>query len=407
MKRYEKYKPSGIDWIGEIPEHWNIKKFKSLYRSGMGATILKTDLVEDGIIPVFSATQTDVIFGYINKVNLVLEPGDLVIPARGNSIGFVTMVNEISTCTQTTIYSKRISNDFNYRFLLLYLIGLKDFLFQFDQTAIPQITVEQIKDNPVLVPSLEEQTAIANYLDEKTALIDKFIAGKQKLIELLKEERAAVINEAVSGKGKNWERKKLKYVSYLKARVGWHGLKADEFTVDEKQPYCVTGTDFINGLVDWKNCYHISEERYCEDPFIQLKEDDLLVTKDGTIGKVAIVKNLRNKASLNSGIFVMRPLNNSYNSTFMYWLIQSNVFDDFIKYISRGSTIIHLYQDTFLNWSVLFPPLKEQTQIVEHIQAETQRIDDTISKIEKEIELMQEYRTALINEVVTGKIKVV
>ena len=75
----------------------------------------------------------------------------------------------------------------------------------------------------------------------------------------------------------NWDLKKLKHLTYLKARVGWHGLKADEFSLDENLPYCITGTDFNNGIINWETCYRINEERYNEDTYIQLKENDLLV----------------------------------------------------------------------------------------------------------------------------------
>lgn len=201
----------------------------------------------------------------------------------------------------------------------------------------------------------------------------------------------------------DWPLKKLKYITYLKARVGWHGLKADEFNLDEALPYCITGTDFNDGIINWETCYHISEDRYNEDSYIQLKENDLLVTKDGTIGKVAVVKELIGKAILNSGVFVMRPTNKQYDSTFMYWLIQSETFDEFIKYTSKGSTIIHLYQDTFLNWSIALPSLKEQTAIADYLDEKTAQIDKLVTNKQKLIELLKEERTAIINEAVSGK----
>lgn len=201
----------------------------------------------------------------------------------------------------------------------------------------------------------------------------------------------------------HWESKKLKYVTYLKARVGWHGLKADEFSLDENLPYCITGTDFNNGIINWETCYHINDDRYNEDTYIQLKENDLLVTKDGTIGKVAVVKNLKGRAILNSGVFVMRPTYKQYNSEFMYWLIQSEAFYEFIRYTSKGSTIIHLYQDTFLNWPIAMPPYDEQTSIANFLDEETSQIEKLISKKQKIIELLKEERTAIINEAVSGE----
>jgi type I restriction enzyme S subunit len=115
--------------------------------------------------------------------------------------------------------------------------------------------------------------------------------------------------------------------------------------------------------VDWDNCYHIDEERYDEDPYIQLKEDDLLLTKDGTIGKLAIVKNMDKPACLNSGIFVVRSLNNTFSTKFLYWLLRSTMFSSFNDYTSYGSTIQHLYQNVFVGFSLCFPSIEEQTAI--------------------------------------------
>ena len=200
----------------------------------------------------------------------------------------------------------------------------------------------------------------------------------------------------------HWEIKRLKFNTYIKARVGWHGLRSDEFSLDTGV-YCVTGTDFVSGKVNWETCYRISEERYDEDPYIQLKEDDLLITKDGTIGKVAIAKNMKERATLNSGVFVVRPVNMEYTTDFMYWVLRSAVFTEFVNYTSKGSTIIHLYQDTFFNLPFVLPSLEEQTAIANFLDEKTAVIDKLISNKEKLIELLKEERTAMINEAVSGE----
>ena len=101
----------------------------------------------------------------------------------------------------------------------------------------------------------------------------------------------------------DWDVIRLKNTSTLKGRIGWQGLRTDEY-IDEG-PYLVTGTDFINGVIDWKTCAHVSDARYEMDINIQIREGDLLVTKDGTIGKTAIAKNCPQKAALNSGVFIV------------------------------------------------------------------------------------------------------
>ena len=202
----------------------------------------------------------------------------------------------------------------------------------------------------------------------------------------------------------HWGVSKIKFTTYVKGRIGWQGLRADEF-IDEG-PYLVTGTDFIDGLVNWDSCYHISMERYNEAPPIQLRENDLLITKDGTIGKVAIVKNKPKYAILNSGIFVTRPKNSAYLTEFMYWILNSQVFNKFIQYMSLGSTIVHLYQQTFENFSFPITNLNEQKTIAHFLDRKVAEIDGLISDIKLQIQKLKEYRQSLISEAVTGKIDV-
>ncbi|MBI5055678.1 MAG: restriction endonuclease subunit S [Nitrospirae bacterium] len=198
----------------------------------------------------------------------------------------------------------------------------------------------------------------------------------------------------------HWGVKRLKFNTYIKARVGWHGLRADEFSLTEGV-FCVTGTDLQNGEINWENCYRVSEERYEEDPYIQLRGNDLLITKDGTIGKVAVVKNLNERATLNSGVFVVRPERKEYVTPFMYWALQSPVFSEYVNYTSKGSTINHLYQETFFNLPFILPLPEEQTAIANYLDEKTTQIDSLIANKQKLIDLLKEERTAIINQAVT------
>ncbi len=196
-----------------------------------------------------------------------------------------------------------------------------------------------------------------------------------------------------------WNVNRIKFTSYVKGRVGWHGLRSDEFT--DVGPFLVTGTDFSNGKINWETCHHFSEERYNEDPYIQLKENDLLITKDGTIGKVAIVEKLSGKASLNSGIMLIRPLKKHYMKEFMFWVLNSNLFSEYNEYTKAGSTIQHLYQETFEDFSFPVPPFPEQRVIASFLDRQTAHLDTLISKKERLVALLEEKRAALISHAVT------
>ncbi len=197
----------------------------------------------------------------------------------------------------------------------------------------------------------------------------------------------------------SWGIKRIKHNTYVKGRIGWQGLNSDEY--GDVGVYLVTGTDFDKGRIDWDNCHRISEERYAEDPYIQLQDKDLLITKDGTIGKIALVDKLPDKATLNSGVFVTRPKTDDYITPFMYWVLNSNAFNVFIDYTKTGSTIQHLYQQTFVEFSYPVPSLPEQQAIADFLDRKTAQIDTLIEKKQQQIDLLQEQRTALINHAVT------
>jgi type I restriction enzyme S subunit len=197
----------------------------------------------------------------------------------------------------------------------------------------------------------------------------------------------------------SWELHKIKYCSYLKGRIGWQGLKADEF-IDEG-PYLITGTDFENGRIQFDRSYHISEERYNEAPEIQLKEGDLLVTKDGTVGKMAYVSFLPDKASLNSHLLLIRPLINVYINKFMFWLMSSRVFTDYTDFAQDGTVMASLSQEKIGNLIAYFPSLPEQTLIANFLDEQCEKIDSISNNLEKQIEILQKYKKSLITETVT------
>ncbi|MCX9565340.1 restriction endonuclease subunit S, partial [Vibrio cholerae] len=152
----------------------------------------------------------------------------------------------------------------------------------------------------------------------------------------------------------DWERISIGRDTVLKARIGWQALTTKEYQTTG-DIYLVTGTDFDSGAVKWERCFYVSEWRYKQDQNIQLRNDDVLITKDGTIGKVGYVTALSRPATLNSGVFVVRPKNNNLMQRFLFYVLTSRVFDDFINRITAGSTITHLYQKDFVNFEFSAP----------------------------------------------------
>ena len=196
-----------------------------------------------------------------------------------------------------------------------------------------------------------------------------------------------------------WEVIKVKFFTYMKGRIGWQGLKADEFI--EEGPYLVTGTDFKNGRVNWDTAYHISQKRYEQAPEIQLKQGDLLVTKDGTVGKLALIDELPDSASLNSHLLVLRPLLNRYDNHFLYYVLSSLEFKNYFQKVSIGSTMDSLSQEKMGEFIFAIPNINEQNSISRYLDKKTAQLDKAKALLEEQIQKLKDYRSSLIYETVT------
>ena len=180
----------------------------------------------------------------------------------------------------------------------------------------------------------------------------------------------------------------------------FHGY-GDEYT--DEGAYLITGVDFENGGINWDSCVHVPMRRWEEARDIQIEDGDLLITKDGTIGKLALIKDIPDKATLNSGIFLVRPLNDLYINDYLYWILFSDIFVRFFDYIKTGTTISHLYQRTFENFAFPYPDINEQKEIADYLNRKGKLIDNAIHEKEMLIRRLEEYKKSLIFEYVTGK----
>lgn len=197
----------------------------------------------------------------------------------------------------------------------------------------------------------------------------------------------------------DWKINKIKAMASLSGRIGWQGLTSDEYT--EEGAFLITGVDFINGKINWESCVHVPMKRWKEATGVQIKENDLLITKDGTVGKVAIVENMPYETSLNSGVLLIR-LEKNYDNKYLYYVLQSDVFWTWFNMDNAGnSTIIHLYQHNFNNFSFASPSLTEQIAIASFLDKKCHNIDEIIKEYENQISLLQKSKKAIITEAVT------
>jgi len=193
---------------------------------------------------------------------------------------------------------------------------------------------------------------------------------------------------------------KLKYNSYIKGRIGWQNLRSEEFT--DEGPFLITGMHFEGGSVDWSACYHVTEERYAIDSDIHVKVGDVLITKDGSIGKLAYVDALPGPACLNSHLLIIRPrANRGYVGRFLYYVLQSPNFSTFIQEEQKGTTFYGISQESIENFPAFFPSEEEQQAIANFLDKETARIDELIAKKERLIELLEQERLTATGALIT------
>lgn len=432
-----KMKDSGIEWIGEIPEDWKACQLKNIAKIITGNTPSKRENADeyfgaDGVLWVKPDNLDG--FNYIKNTKekltskgvefaKVVEPFTPLVCCIG-SIGKVGVSNLPVSFNQqinAVCFSKVIEKRFG-----LYAIMAQENQHQFFSNGNVLKILNSDSHGKVIIafPGYDEQINIANYLDKKCSEIDALIEAKEKANALLKEQRQSIIYEAVT-KGlnpdvpmkdsgiewigkipKNWGITRIKYTSILKGRIGWQGLKSDEYI--NEGPYLITGVDFVDGRIDWDNCSHISKQRYDEAPEIHIFEGDLLITKDGTIGKLAIAENCPENVSLNSGVLLIRNKENGeYLNKYLYYVLQSDIFWKWFRLSQNGnSTIIHLYQEQFSNFRYSLPSIEEQKKIISHLDNSCDKLDKLISTNNITIEKLKEYRKSIIFEAVTGKVNI-
>lgn len=196
-----------------------------------------------------------------------------------------------------------------------------------------------------------------------------------------------------------WEISKIKFTTQLNGRIGWQGLTSAEYK--EEGPYLITGTDFHNGTINFETAVHIDEKRWLEASQIQVENGDLLITKDGTVGKVAIISGLDDKASLNSGVLRIQTID-EIDRIFLYYVLLSDEFWMWFNYTNSGaSTILHLYQNVFDEFTFTFPQKNEQQKIADFLDKKTAQLDKAKALLEGQIQKLKDYRASLIYETVT------
>ena len=432
-RRYERYKNSGVEWIGEIPEEWEVVKIKHLTRVKRGASPRPIDdpiyFDDDGEYSWVRISDVTASKMYLNEsteklsalgasLSVKLNPDQLFISICA-TVG-KPCITKIKCCIHDGfVYFPDFKGDNRFLYYIFEAgeaykgLGKLGTQLNLNTDIVGGITIG--------FPHMNEQKAIANFLDQKTAEIDDLIADKEKLVELLQEKRQVVISEAVT-KGLNpnvkmkdsgvewigempehWEVNRIKYlatvnpnkseVRYLPSEQKVTFIPMDKIIATGKVDYALTNTmeNLINNYTYFRN-----------EDIIMAK-----VTPCFENGNIAIVKGLLNGIGFGTTeLHVLRCNNKCYNR-FLFYYLQSDIFKS--KGISEMYGVAGLKRiptDFILNYKLGIPDYQEQEQIANYLDKKTSQIDELTYSIQLQIKKLKEYRQSLISEAVTGKIKV-
>ena len=415
IEKYTTYKPSGVEWLGDIPEHWESRKLKHIFMEKKGKTNSKLNCgsisfgkvvtKDDAKIPIATkASYQEVLKGdfLINPLNLnydlislriALSEIDVVV-----SSGYIVLNNQIEI---NKSYFKWLLHRYDVAYMKLLGSGVR-------QT----INFNHIANSILAVPPLSEQTTIANFLDRKTALIDQAIGIKEKQIELLKERRQILIHRAVT-RGLN-PNAKLK-----DSGVEWIGeipehweVKRAKYLFDEINDRSEDGNEellsvsHITGVTprSEKNVTMFQAEDYSNSKLCQ-KDDLIFNIMWAWMGALGVSDRT---GIVSPSYAVYRQKEKKFNSWYIENLLGSI---NYIAHYNRVSTGLHssrlrFYSTMFFEMAIGYPPIEEQEKIVQYLKYIDLKISTVLSLKEKEIEKLKEYKASLINSVVTGKIKV-
>lgn len=444
MKRYEKYKQSGIDWIGEVPEHWEVTRCRFISRLLHGMSYTPKDVVSEGegTLVLRASNIQDSKLAFDDNVFIPSEmipaqkmtrKGDIVICSTNGSLalcGKSALVKEDGLNLSFGSFMMVMRTDQNPIFIQYQLSQMVD-LYRglFATTTINQLTMDMLKDFSFILPPLAEQEAIAAYLDARCADIDKVVATQQKRIALLQELKQSEITKAVT-RGLNpdarmkdsgvewigmvpeeWEVRRIRHLvkdDGDSIKIGPFGSSLTGKVIADGAykvygQWNIIGKDFTAGLNT------VTEETFNNLINYQIIENDILISMMGTVGKCATIPKGIQKGIMDSHVIKIRLNQSIMRSDFFEYVYDkdnSSIVYSQIQEIKKGSIMDGLNSSLLKDFKLPVPSVEEQTEIVEYLDRRCGEIDKQIGAVTKQIELLREYKQALITEVVTGKRKV-
>ena len=419
LKPYPAYKDSGVEWLGKIPAHWEVKRLKQVCTFEYGDSLASGSRT-DGDIQVYGSN------GAVGTHECANALGPCLVIGRKGSFGKVNYSPCAVFAIDTTFFVDRRHTEADLRWLYYMLFDLRLDAATKD-SAIPGLDREDAYARRFFLCSPEEQRAIATFLDRETAKIDALVAKKERLIELLQEKRTALISRAVT-KGLNpdvplkdsgvewlgeipahWTLKRIKHLlvgrkGAIKTGPFGSQLHSSEMMDSEIKVFnqrTVIDRDIRGGL------NYISMAKFNELKAFEAFPGDLLVTTRGTIGRCMIIPSGAPRGILHPCLLrIQIDARLGYDHYIEFLIEESGLTLAQLLFMSNSTTIEVIYSDSLKETLLPLPPLSEQRAIAAFLDRETAQIDALTAKVQEAISRLKELRTALISAAVTGKIDV-
>lgn len=432
MKRYSEYKDSGVEWIGEVPSHWDVLPMRHLLQLIQTGSTPSTSIDEffDGDIKWFtpgdfcddkylSNCNRCLTRLAIDKNEAKLLPKDTVLLVGiGATLGKVAMLSEESSFNQQItglVTNKKIIPKFLYYWLKM---NTNTLLKTSNFTTLPIVNNEFIKSFPTICPSIEEQEKIVKYLDKKTTQIETLIIKKEELIETLKASGNKLISETVT-KGldkdvsmkdsglewigeipSHWKLNKLKREFEFSVGGTPSSGNMEYYTTNEDEGYKWVNISDLNNKVISDTKSYVTIEGIKNTSMKLVTEGSLLFSFKLSVGQVAFIDK---PMYTNEAIASFSPENNINNLKYLYYAAPIYIVENANENI-YGAKILN--QELIKNAFIVLPPIEEQEKISNYLDKKTSQIDTLVETIEEQIDVLKKAKNKLITEVVTGKIDV-
>ncbi|MBD2269379.1 restriction endonuclease subunit S [Anabaena sp. FACHB-1391] len=399
--------------VGVIPDDWEVKKFREICKVNQGLQIA----IEKRIKYPTPNSKKYITIQYLNgskdiefikdySSSVCCSEEDILMTRTGNT-GIV--ISGVSGIFHNNFFKVNFDRSLlDRKYLIEYLSSnkvQKIILTKAGISTIPDLNHNDFYSISIPLPPLAEQKAIAHALSD----VDNLITAIDQLITKKRNLKQGTMQELLTGKKRlpgfsgKWVNINIFDTSILKARIGWQGLTTAEY-LKNGDYFLITGTDFFDGRIKWETCFYVDEKRYSQDKNIQLKREDVLITKDGTIGKIAYIDILPIPATLNSGVFVIRPKSDIYLPLYFYYVLYSSYFSNFLRKLQAGSTIAHLYQKDFIGFNFPVPKSLEEQKAIAEILTD---IDKEIEALEKKRDKYKTIKQGMMQELLTGKTRII